>query len=214
MKEDFKKYLKSNEEVKKIYNLIQKNEEEAWKIRDMISLYLQNHSMEDTKKHFEGEKEKKEALQNECIALYEKQKKASLENNLLYNNFIYKFLENKEKNIRDIITKYENKAIGEKTKEKIQNEIKEEVKTIEFFKNVEIYPYFNGDFKNYKISLEIREKDKNERFMYDVKLEFEKKTTYNSYEDITKEIYYTSLAEGFKYNDITGNNLLYFEDVK
>ena len=78
----------------------------------------------------------------------------SLEMQLQNNNCINVFLENYYTEIIDTLRKYENKRIGEKTREKIASEIKELSSDIDF---VYFHSGYNSwDSNNYTLSIELK----------------------------------------------------------
>lgn len=213
MKEEIKKYLKISYDLQEVIKEINKGEEELHKKQYEVHEYLSNHTMEETKQHFKNYyKEETEEEKQKTIDLYNKRKMLSLKLNLQFNNTSYIFLKLYENEFRKVMEKYENKNIGEKTKEKIQEEIKTLLYQNKDFSNCEIYPYFNGDFQNYNISIEIRKKQ-GEKYIYDFKYKFEKKTSYNCYEDATKVFYYTYSTSDFSYCYNSINDLFYIGDT-
>lgn len=99
------------------------------------------------------------------------------------NNIIKKFIDEDFGNVISTLKKYQNKRIGEKTKEKIDDEIKSLNKNFEY---VHLYHgYYSWDEKNWTLTIEL----KNEKYPYsrvNIKLNFTywKKTEYNTkYED-------------------------------
>ena len=99
------------------------------------------------------------------------------------NNIIKKFIDEEFENIISTLKKYQNKRIGEKTKIKIENEIKS---LNESFEYVHFYHgHYSSDDKNWPLSIEL----KNENYPHsrvNIKLHFTywQKTEYNvKYED-------------------------------
>lgn len=105
-------------------------------------------------------------------------KKANLKMNILVNNIINMFIVEDYDNIINTLKKYQNKRIGEKTREKIQEDIKSLNSLFEF---VYIHNGYNSyDSNNWTLSIEL----KNETFTHsrvEIKLEF--KYYKNAYED-------------------------------
>ena len=125
MKEEMKKYFKID---------IFKLEEERRKINDNYILYYD--LLNEIKEKPEAEKEKaiqeynqqKEERENKLNEINKKIDMLTIEKNLLYNNIVYLFYKNYHNIIIETMEKYKNKNIGEKTKEKIQDELKEILK--------------------------------------------------------------------------------------
>ena len=212
MKENFKKYLKSNEKLRQLNEQIQNNEQDFWHNQYIVSEYLKEHTYEQAKEHFKKEREENEKKKAVKEDLYNERKKELLKNDLLLNNFLYLFINKYDNIIINIIYQYNNKNIGEKTKEKIEEQIKEEIKKEEIFKNSEIYVYFKGTFKDYEISIQIREK-KQDLYIYQFEYILQKHTTYNCYEEAEKITYNRYKASDFNYTKYSINNLLYIDNI-
>lgn len=99
------------------------------------------------------------------------------------NNIIKKFIDEEFENVISTLKKYQNKRIGEKTKEKIEDEIKSLNKNFEYVYLT--HGYYSWDSMNWTLSIEL----KNEKYPHsriDIKLNFTywKKTEYyTKYED-------------------------------
>lgn len=78
----------------------------------------------------------------------EKIKKIELEQNIIENNIIRKFIDENFDSIIETLKKYQNKRIGEKTKEKIENDIKSINGLFEFvsFRNG-LYEWDSNDYQ-------------------------------------------------------------------
>lgn len=120
----------------------------------------------------------------------------NLQAQLLNNKWLKEFLQANDKNIIETLKKYENKNIGEKTKEKLQNELKELVKN--YIKRPEAEIYIHFSFANYyeseKASLhfEIREQDKQERYIYKLSFGYKFYIYNNQYTDGEEKSYIVS----------------------
>ena len=109
---------------------------------------------------------------------YNMLKKANLKMNILVNNIINMFIVEDYDKIINTLKKYQNKRIGEKTREKIEEDIKSINNLYEF---VHIHSGYNSwDSNNWTLSIEL----KNETFTHSrakIKLEF--KYYKNAYEE-------------------------------
>ena len=131
------------EELKKYFNInIYKVEEERRKLNDNYILYyelleqIKERPEEERKKAIEEYNKQQEEREKQVKLLNNKIDILTIQKNLLYNNIIYLFYKNYHNKIMEIMEKYQNKSIGEKTREKLQNEIKEELKKDNLFINV------------------------------------------------------------------------------
>lgn len=105
-------------------------------------------------------------------------KQTSLKMNIVNNNILCLFVVEHYEQIINILKKYQNKAIGEKTKEKICNEIKTSCPLFEF---VHMHRgYYSWDSNNWSVTIEL----KNETFTHSrVKMELEFKYYNNAYSE-------------------------------
>jgi len=156
MKEEMKKYFNI-----KIYEL----EEERRKENNNYILYydllkeIKDRPEEEKQKEIENYNKQEEERRKKIENINNKIEIESIQKNIIYNNIIYLFYKNYHNIIMEILEKYKNKNIGEKTKEKIQNEIKEELKKDGIFSSV----YFTfGSYSNdiYKVNFTIYETEK------------------------------------------------------
>lgn len=129
---------------------------------------------------------------------YNEKELISLEMKLQKTNCITVFLDNYYNDIIDVLRKYQNKRLGEKTREKVANDIKGLSDSIE-------YVYFNNgynswDSNNYRLIIEL----KNETY---------------THSRIQVEFYFWYFANAdVKYsidiNNIKLDNYIYVDDVK
>ena len=127
-------------------------------------------------------------------------KKANLKMNILTNNIINMFIVEDYDNIINTLKKYQNKRIGEKTREKIQEEIKS---LNPLYQYVYIHNGYNTwDSNNWTLSIEL----KNETFTHsrvNIKIEFQYYK--NAYQDTQGYIIYINRYSKDKY--IYRNNI-------
>lgn len=147
--ENFNKNIKELKEIKKKIEKIEKQEnEQKENYKNKIDLFLnkniENNDFIQQEASIRYEQKKTEAKKQ----VLQIQEKIILNN--LYNLINYSF---KKIIYNDIFYKYTSKNIGEKTKEKIQNEIKDYYKNNY---NVDVYFYFN---KNYNYNGFLRDID-------------------------------------------------------
>ena len=182
MKEEIKKYNKILNELQKI------KEEKEEKENNYISSYeilekckSENKTQEEIKEALKENEAKKEAIKKDLESINKKYDIKRIEKNIFYNNLIYNFINKYNNNIIEIIEKYNNKNIGEKTADKIQEEIKNLF--IEFKEKYNIYIYFSVNNKNnynydtlkYTLHIEIIKNDLVYHFcnkLIDLKYEF------------------------------------------
>lgn len=212
IKKDFMSYLKSNNKLKELNEKINEEEQEFWRNQNKVTEYLKGHTYEQAKKHFEKEREENTKRNETKQDLYKERKKEILKNDLLYNNLLYSISKKYDLFLIETMEKYKNKAIGEKTQQKIEEEIKEEIKKEDIFKKAEIYIYFRGDYNNYEITIQAREKQE-EKYLYMIEYKLQKKTSYNAYTEETKIFYYRYKASNFNYSFYSIDNLLYLENI-
>ena len=212
MKNDFNKYLKSNEILRELNNKKKEYDNNFWRQQNEVTIYLQSHTMQEAQEHFKKDREAAKKTQEAQENMQAEIKKERLKNELLLNNVLYKFISNYDKAIFEIIGKYEAKKIGEKTTEKIEAEIKEEIAKNDLFKAADIYIYFRGDFNNYNLSIQIRKKQ-GDFWAYMFEYIINKATSYNCYEEATTTNYYRYKASNFNYNKYSINDLKYIENV-
>lgn len=127
-------------------------------------------------------------------------KKAKLKMNILTNNIINMFIVENYDNIINTLKKYQDKRIGEKTREKIQNDIKGLNSSYDF---VYIHNgYYSWDSNNWTLSIEL----KNETFTHSrVKIELEFQYYKNAYQDTNGYIIYI--------NGYNKDNYIYRHDI-
>ena len=127
-------------------------------------------------------------------------KKANLKMNILVNNIINMFIVEDYDKIINTLRKYQNKRIGEKTREKIQEEIKS---LNPLYQYVYIHNGYNTwDSNNWTLSIEL----KNETFTHsrvNIKIEF--KYYKNAYQDTEGYAIYINRYSKEKY--IYKNNI-------
>ena len=105
-------------------------------------------------------------------------KKANLKMNILTNNIINMCIVEDYDNIINTLKKYQNKRIGEKTREKIQEDIKSLNSLFEF---VYIHNGYNSyDSNNWTLSIDL----KNETFTHS---KVKKKLEFNYYKNVYEE---------------------------
>lgn len=153
---------------------------------------------------------KEEKIQNE-LTVYDKKIKQlekaynieKIQKNLIYNNMGVIFYENYNNKIIDILKKYENKNIGDKTKEKIQEEIKDMLKQ-DFNFEIYVYLYINKEYSKLgSLSINFKKKCYKNDWSSDIfKIDYEFwQDTYNCYEPDKelKKYYYIQVVHN--YND-------------
>lgn len=156
MKEEIKKYFNTN-----IYKL----EEEKKEINNNYFTYyeklesLKDRTEEERKKEIEKLNKEREEKNKKLLLLDNKINQKTIEKNLIYNNIIYLFYKNYHNNIINIMEKYQNKNIGEKTKEKIQEELKELLKQDNIFTSV-YYSFGRYSHDIYELNFTIYENEK------------------------------------------------------
>lgn len=166
LKENFNKNIKELKEIKKKIEKIEKQEnEQKEKYKNKIDLFLNknigNNDFIQIEASIRYEQKKTEAKKQ----VLQIQEKIILNN--LYNLINYSF---KKIIYNDIFYKYTSKNIGEKTKKKIQNEIKDYYKNNY---NIDIYFYFNKNYNyngflydiDFNIYLIDKVKEYNNRFL-------------------------------------------------
>lgn len=214
VKKLLKSYLKNGEELKEMEREKRQHEEEQSDQRYEIHYYLQNHTFEETREHFKDYyKKETEEEQNNYNLFIKNLECKRIENNIYYNNLIAYLLRITKPKIIETMEKYQNKNIGEKTKEKIQQEIKEHLQQY-FYNNENIYIYFHGDYNNFELSAEIR-KQKEDKFYYSLKFTIEKTTYNNSYTDNKDVInYYLYVSRPFNYSKERIDENYHMENIK
>ena len=135
-------------------------------------------------------------------------KKANLKMNILVNNVINMFIVEEYDDIINTLKKYQNKRIGEKTREKIEEDIKSLNSLFEF---VYIHNGYNSwDSNNWTLSIEL----KNETFTHSrVKIKLEFQYYKNAYEDTQGYVVYINGYSKEKYIyrhdiDTLANNII------
>lgn len=154
------------EELKRYFNIeICELEEQKRELNNNYILYydllqeIKDRPEEEREKAIEQYNREREEREKKLVSINNKIDLETIEKNILYNNIIYLFYKNYHNKIMEIMGKYENKNIGEKTKEKINNEIKEELKKDGIFSTV----YFSfGEYSSdiYKLNFTIYETEK------------------------------------------------------
>lgn len=132
----------------------------------------------------------------------------SLKMNIQVNNIISTFIKEDYQKVIDTLKKYQNKRIGEKTREKIQEDIKSLNGLYEF---VHIHHgYYNWDCNNWTLSIEL----KNETYTHSrVKIKLEFQYYKNAYEDTNGYVVYINDYNKDKYIyrnniDMLANNII------
>lgn len=157
-------------ELRKYFNInIYKLEEERKKINDNYILYydllreIKEKTEEEKQQAIEQYNKQQEERQKQLEQINDKINIETIEKNLIYNNIIYLFYKNYHDKINNIMEKYKNKNIGEKTKIKIQEEIQEELKKDNIFTNVYFsFGQFSSDIYNLDFTIyETEESQKN-----------------------------------------------------
>lgn len=181
LKENFNKNIKELKEIKKKIEKVEKQEnEQKEEYKNKVDLFLnkniENNDFIQQETSIRYEQKKIEAKKQ----VLEIQEKIILNN--LYNLINYSF---KKIIYNDIFYKYTSKNIGEKTKEKIQNEIKDYYKNNY---NIDVYFYFNKNYNyngflydiNFNIYLIDKQKEYNNRIMeYSTYLYIDGETPYH-----------------------------------
>lgn len=192
-KNELKKYLEINKRIKRTKEDLQTTNEE------FKNIYRQ-HDLKELKE---------EKIQNELTDYDKKIKQLEkayniqkIESNLIYNNMGVIFYENYNNKIIDILKKYENKNIGEKTKEKIQEEIKKMLKQ-DFNFEIFVYLHINKDYYSRYNLGDISIYFKKELYIDIFKIEYKFcQENYNCYAEEQQELkkyYYIELEH--TYND-------------
>ena len=210
MKNEIKNYILNN---KKLQETKEKEKETKDKIKGSYYIYQElkanNKTEEEIKKEIETYKQQEEEIKKEIENIQNKIKIYNIKENILYNNIIISIYNKYKNNIDDIMAKYENKAIGEKTKEKMQNEIKDLFLQDDVFKNDNIFIYIQNSFNYYerqylKIIIEITKKqdldDGGFKYIYNFKLSIDFCKYTNVYENIENKKYIDVMAI-YSYND-------------
>ena len=210
MKKMIKDYITNN---KKLKELTEKEKQEKDKINGSYWIF------KELKAQGKADQEIKEAIQKQQTAedeaqktiqnLQTKKKIYNIKENILYNNIIISIYNKYKEDINNIMLKYEGKAIGEKTKEKIQNEIKDILQKDENFKNDDIFIYIQNNFNYYdryyfKITIELSKKenypDGGYHFIYQFKMSINYGKYTNCYENIENKKY-IDITAIYNYND-------------
>lgn len=209
------------EELKKYFNInIYKLEEERRSLSNNYILYydllkeIKEKPEEERKKEIEKynlqQKEKQEKLEK----INKKIEIESIQKNILYNNIIYLFYKNYHNIIMDILEKYKNKNIGEKTKEKIQEEIKEKLEKDNIYVTVTFsFGSYSDDI--YKLYFTIyRTKEEKEKYSY-FNIEFTfSLCKYYQEEDQEKYNNYFIYRNEKDYINIINNNMLWDNNIQ
>ena len=210
MKKMIKEYITNNKKLKEIYE----KEKEAQEKRQhnyyiIDEMKQQGKTSEEIKSYFLQNQEKEAEEKQAILQLQDKKKIYNIKENIIYNNIIISIYNKYKDDINNIMLKYENKNIGEKTKEKIQNEIKDLLKNDDNFKNDDIFIYVKNDYNSYNryylsIHIEISKKenypDGGYRFIYQYKLSINYGKYTNVYENIENKKYIDVMAI-YSYND-------------
>lgn len=204
MEKELKKYKEIN---KKITSKLQEIEEND---KQLNNIY---HSAKYVD-IFKGEK--KQELDNLNKIRYDLEKELKIleiQKVLVSNNIVKLFIDEYNNGIIDILKKYENKNIGEKTTEKIEEEIKD------YLKDVEIeYIYFRLNKNNYDSDYHFGYLSINLKHINTIKYEF------NLYRNYDKNYNYYDISIYDNYNqgntlycsskDMIFKNYEYIEDTK
>ena len=210
MKKMIKEYILNN---KKLQEITEKEKAESNKIGGNYWLFkelkVQGKTDQEIKEELQKQQTAEDEAQKTIQNLQIKKKIYNIKENILYNNIIISIYNKYKNNIDDIMAKYENKAIGDKTKEKIQNEIKETLQKDDVFKNDNIFIYIQNSFNYYdryyfKITIEINKKqnfnDGGFRYIYQFKMSINYGKYTNVYENIENKKYIDIMAI-YNYND-------------
>lgn len=133
MKEEMKKYFNIN-----IYELEEerRNESNNYILYYDLLKEIKEKPEEERKREIENYNKQEEERRNKLERINEKIEIESIKKNIFYNNIIYLFYKKYHNIIMGILEKYNNKNIGEKTKEKIQEEIKSELEKDNLYINI------------------------------------------------------------------------------
>ena len=134
-----------------------------------------NLSQEEVEKLIEETKEKNNIVKQEEEQIAKDLFVVELERDIISNNASLTFFESYYSRIIDILRKYQGKNIGEKTKEKICNAIKELIYQDISDKEYDVYPYYsNGEYSHdlAKIIIQINKKEEYYNKFINVTLEF------------------------------------------
>lgn len=200
------------EKYTKKINEIEENQKKLDEINKKFKEITKNLSYEDLKK--EEIKQKLDNLNEKEKELINNIKLLEIEKNLISNNVVYLFIQKYNKGIIEILKKYENKNIGEKTSEKIEEEIKDYLTDLE----VE-YIYFRLNKNNYDSEynlgdLTIKTKNIGIKYYFKKYRNYGREIEYNYY-DICN--YYGYNEERNLYcssKDMIFQNYEYIEDTK
>lgn len=199
MKKEIKKYKEIN---KKIDNKNKELKEIDEKYKTFLrGLNFGNFKDEDIKNECKNY-EKKEKELKENLTILEIQKV------LVSNNIVKLFIDKYNSGIIDILKKYENKNIGEKTTEKIEEEIKD------YLKDVEIeYIYFRLNKNNYDSDYHFGNLSINLKHINTIKYEF---NLYRNYDKNYNyyDIYNQESTIFCSSKDMIFQNYEYIEDTK
>lgn len=200
MKKMINDYILNNKKIKDIYEKEKESEKKRQHSYYIIDeMKQQGKTSEEIKQYFlqnkDAEAEEKE--KQELLKLQDKKKIYNIKENILYNNIIITIYNKYKNNFDEIIKKYEGKNIGEKTREKIADEIKQLFLNDDVFKNDDIFIYIknNFDYGSYylSITIEISKKqnftDGGFKYIYDFKLEVNYGKYNNCYENIENKKY-------------------------
>ena len=210
MKEQIKQYILNNKKLKEIKDQEEKKDKALFNGFYLIDeMRKQGKTQEEIKQYFLEKQEEEEKQKQIVLKLQDKKKACNIKQNILYNNIIYLIYNQYKNNIDEIMLKYKDKNIGEKTKEKIQEEIKSLFLQDDVFKNDEIFIYIKNNFESYEryyfqINIEISKKEylqnNGYKFIYNFKFSINYGIYNNCYENIENQKYIDVKAI-YSYND-------------
>lgn len=220
MKKDIKKYIEFNKKIKNTEENYNKVVEEIKKIyRNSQKIWL----TDEKEKQKLAELNKKEKQLLKCMEIQK------IESNLIHNNICSSFFNKYNNKIIEILKKYEGKNIGDKTREKIQDEIKEMLKQ-DFDYSIYVYLRVVKDdcykWKDGSLNINFKTKFNNndwESIFLNIEYVFEKEN-YNCYDENKKleKYYYVNIVRDYnrqarlafyKNNELT-QNIVYIENTK
>lgn len=184
------------EKYTKKINEIGEKEKELDEINKKFKEITKNLSYIDLKKD--------EKINQELDNLNEKEKELinnikilKIEENLISNNIVYLFIKKYDKGIIEILKKYENKNIGEKTSEKIKKEIENYLKELKI-NNIYFYLNKHNFDSDYNLgNLTIIFLIDNNNYFQKIKIEY----NFRVYNNLGKNYKYYDIKNCYEYND-------------
>lgn len=147
MKNEIKKYLKNMEALKEEENKKEELNNKYINNYDLINrLKEENKTPEEIKKEIQKNQEQHDFINSELSKINYNITVFKIESDLIYNNICYLFNVEYNKIIIETLKKYQNKNIGPATKEKIQEELKNQIKICD-------YIYFNLSYNGFSYEL-------------------------------------------------------------